>query len=142
MRAGINLNQPLLQSIFSLLEYLLTAPENFHRSTEWMPNGIFLHLPLGLLESVSNPHFPLHQLPCSAHEKYDKKDVKRSSTSLISIFVRLCWAVDHWMGHLRIESLSRFFILRILECLWSLSPMQYGKLLVGLVFLCGCWFYD
>ena len=137
---GITPNQPLLQIIFSLLEDFLSAPNKFHRSTEWKPNGLLLHLPSGLLDSVSIPNLPLHQLPYSAHTKYDKKDAKISSTSQISIFVRLCWVADHWTGHLRIESLSRFPSLRRLECLWFLSPMQFGKLLMGLVFMRGCWF--
>ena len=88
--ARITPNQPLLQTIFYLLEDFLSAPTKFHRSTEWKPNELLLHLPLGLLDSVSTPHLPLHQLPYSAHGKYDKKYAKRSSTSLISIFVRLC----------------------------------------------------
>ena len=90
MKVGIKPNQPLLHSIFSLLEDLLTTLDDFHRSIEWVPNRLLLHLPSEFLESVSNPHLPLHQLPYSALEKYDKRDAKRSRSSLISIFEGPC----------------------------------------------------
>ena len=71
--ARITLNQSLLQTIFSHFEDILSAPNKIHRSTKWKPNGLLLHLPSGLLDSVSISHLPLHQLPYSALQNMIKK---------------------------------------------------------------------